>query len=115
MNLNDSVFTALLPEALLFVVHITEDGMSILDPLEITDTHVVVKVPHLSAFGLVWDLFRGFLNNTKAVFGQVLLFLHQAKTTQRRKLNVFLLPCNIPVEEVKIYEDLHIQRSTASL
>ncbi|XP_040905183.1 NACHT, LRR and PYD domains-containing protein 1a-like [Toxotes jaculatrix] len=32
---------ALLSEGLLSVVHITGDGMTILEPLEITDTHVI--------------------------------------------------------------------------
>ncbi|GLD67054.1 NACHT, LRR and PYD domains-containing protein 1-like protein [Lates japonicus] len=59
-------------EGLLSVVHITDDGMSV---LEITDSHVVVKVPHLSAFGLVWDIIKWFLNITLPVEGQVLLFL----------------------------------------
>ncbi|KAK2897103.1 hypothetical protein Q8A73_013483 [Channa argus] len=44
---------ALLSNGLLSVVHISDEGMSILELLEITDTHVVVKVPHLSTFGLV--------------------------------------------------------------
>uniref|UniRef100_A0A669E9W2 NACHT domain-containing protein n=1 Tax=Oreochromis niloticus TaxID=8128 RepID=A0A669E9W2_ORENI len=44
---------ALRVDGLLSVAHISDDGMSILEPLEITTTHVVVKVPHLSAFGLI--------------------------------------------------------------
>ncbi|GLD70807.1 NACHT, LRR and PYD domains-containing protein 12-like protein [Lates japonicus] len=43
-----------LHEDLLSVIHITDDGMSFLKPLQITDTRVIVKVPHLSSFGLVW-------------------------------------------------------------
>ncbi|XP_038567072.1 uncharacterized protein LOC119897442 [Micropterus salmoides] len=90
---------ALLPDGLLSVVHITDDGMSILEPLEITDTHVVVKVPHLSLFGLVWDIGRLW---TTPVCGQVLLFLGPPNPrTQRQKLNVFLLPSNIHLDEVR--------------
>ncbi|KAK2841909.1 hypothetical protein Q5P01_012109 [Channa striata] len=91
-------------DALLSVVHISDDGMSILEPLEITDTHVVVKVPHLSVFGLVWPL--EFLvrmwNNMNPVCSQVLLFLKPPNPiTQKQHLNVFLLPRNIPLEEVR--------------
>uniref|UniRef100_A0A3Q3K0E1 FIIND domain-containing protein n=1 Tax=Monopterus albus TaxID=43700 RepID=A0A3Q3K0E1_MONAL len=55
----------------LSVVHITDDGMSILEPLEITGTHVTVKVPHLSAFGLVWDFLKKFWNNSNPISGQI--------------------------------------------
>ncbi|XP_045897711.1 uncharacterized protein LOC123965189 [Micropterus dolomieu] len=73
--------------------------MSILDPLEITDTHVVVRVPHLSAFGLVWDIVKRLW--TKPVYSQVLLFLGPPNPeTQRQKLKLFLLPSNIHLEEV---------------
>ncbi|KAM3864030.1 NLR family CARD domain-containing protein 3-like [Diretmus argenteus] len=43
----------------LSVVHITDDGMSILEPLEVTETHVVVNILHLSPFGLVWNIYQG--------------------------------------------------------
>ncbi|XP_067441649.1 uncharacterized protein [Thunnus thynnus] len=85
----------------LSVVHISDDGMSFLEPLEITDTHVVVDVPHLSAFGLVWDIKRFFSPNPKPIRGQVLLFHRPAYKKQSPKLNVFLLPYNVPVPEVK--------------
>nr|XP_020464586.1 uncharacterized protein LOC109965139 [Monopterus albus] len=77
----------------LSVVHITDDGMSILEPLEITGTHVTVKVPHLSAFGLVWDFLKKFWNNSNPISGQIVLF---------QNLNVLLLPSNIPLEEVRV-------------
>ncbi|XP_041823962.1 NACHT, LRR and PYD domains-containing protein 7-like isoform X2 [Melanotaenia boesemani] len=86
----------------LSVVHISDDGMSRLKPLEITDTHVVVNVTHLSAFGLVINFLKRLWNNTKPVKGQVLLFLRPPNIkTKTQNLNVFLLPCNVPVEEVK--------------
>ncbi|XP_022613945.1 uncharacterized protein LOC111231189 [Seriola dumerili] len=94
---------ALLSEGLLSVVHISDDGMSILEPLEITDTHVIVKVPHLSSFGLAWalEVLQRLWNNMKTVSGQVLLFLRPPNPkTQKQNLNVFLLPNNIPLEEV---------------
>lgn len=104
------VFTALLPEGLLSVAHVTDDGMSILEPLEITDTHVVVNVPHLSAFGLIWDFMKKFLNITKPISGQVLLFLRPPNPkTQRQNLDVFLLPRNIPLQEVRLYVPLSVR------
>ncbi|XP_056249758.1 protein NLRC3-like isoform X3 [Seriola aureovittata] len=94
---------ALLSEGLLSVVHITDDGMSVLEPLEITDTHVIVKVPHLSAFGLAWvsEVLWRLWNNVHPISGQVLLFLRPPNPkTQRQNLNVLLLPSNVPLEEV---------------
>ncbi|XP_078018648.1 uncharacterized protein LOC117264998 [Epinephelus lanceolatus] len=89
----------LIPEQQLSVVHITDNGMSILNPLKVTDTHVVVSVPHLSAFGLLWNVIRGILKIP--VSGQILLFLGQPNPkTQWQKLNVLLLPRNIPLDEV---------------
>ncbi|XP_041824000.1 NACHT, LRR and PYD domains-containing protein 1b allele 3-like [Melanotaenia boesemani] len=86
---------ALCFEGLLSVAHITDDdGMNILKPLEITDTHVVVKVPHLSNFGLLWDTVKRFLKINLPVNGQVLLF-HRSPI-----LDVLLLPENIPLPEV---------------
>ncbi|XP_078027437.1 uncharacterized protein LOC117266052 isoform X2 [Epinephelus lanceolatus] len=90
---------ALLTDGLLSVVHVTDDGMSILEPLEITDTHVVVKVPNLSAFGLVWDYITRFLNISLPINGQVLLFL-RPPYLGHRVLDVFLLQDNIPLQEV---------------
>ncbi|KAK9528072.1 hypothetical protein VZT92_014568 [Zoarces viviparus] len=90
---------ALVFDGLLSVVHITDDGMTILEPLEITDTHVVVKVPNLSAFGLVWDSIRRFLNITLPIKCKVLLFLRPPHSSDQI-LNVLLLQKNIPVHEV---------------
>ncbi|XP_050925418.1 uncharacterized protein LOC108894854 isoform X6 [Lates calcarifer] len=93
---------ALQVKGLLSVVHISDDGLSILEPQEITDTHVVVKVPHLSVFGLVRDKVKQLLR--KSINCNVLLFLrHLAK--EHRALDVFLLPTNIPLSEVKAQHD----------
>ncbi|XP_030274949.1 caspase recruitment domain-containing protein 8-like isoform X2 [Sparus aurata] len=97
------VMDAPLPEGLLSVVHITDDGMNFLEPLEITDTHVVVTVSHFSAFGIVRKFIKRLLssNDMRPISGQVLLFLGQPNPkTQRQKLNVFLLPRNIHLDEV---------------
>eukprot|EP00064_Thunnus_orientalis_P026035 superscaffoldBa00015017_g26495 len=92
-----------LPEGLLSVAHIADDGMSFLEPLEITDTHVVVNVPHLSAFGLVWRLVR-LLNIPIEIRGQILLFL-RPPDIHDRILDVFLLQGNIPLTEVKAKQE----------
>lgn len=90
-----------LSEGELSVAHISDAGMSILKPLEITDTHVVVMVPHLSIFGLAKDVVEGFWSSLTPIRSQVLLFLRPPNTkTKKQNLHVFLLPSNIPVEEV---------------
>lgn len=90
----------MLVDGLLSVVHITDDGMSILEPLEMTDTHVVVQIPHLSAFGLVLDYVKRFLNSLP-INGQVLLF-KRPPDIRHRILDVFVLQDNIPVHQVKL-------------
>ncbi|XP_029350239.1 NACHT, LRR and PYD domains-containing protein 1-like [Echeneis naucrates] len=93
---------ALLCEDLLSVVHIAADRMSFLKPLRITETHVIVMVPHLSTFSLVrvLELVRRFWGKS-LISGQVLLFLRPPNPkTQRQNLNVILLPSNVPLEEV---------------
>ncbi|XP_023280368.1 NACHT, LRR and PYD domains-containing protein 1a-like [Seriola lalandi dorsalis] len=98
---------ALLSEGLLSVVHITDDGMSVIDPLEITDTHVIVKVPHLSCFGLVWawELLLRLLDNKKPISCQVLLFRPPNQITRKQSLNVHLLPSNVLLDEVKAKQE----------
>ncbi|CAK6981989.1 uncharacterized protein LOC128382115 [Scomber scombrus] len=87
-----------LPKGLLSVIHITDDGINILELLKITGTHVVVNVPHLSTCGLVWDLVKSFMNITRPIRGQVLLFLRHQDTQDR--ILIFLLQDNIPWREI---------------
>ncbi|KAG7234381.1 hypothetical protein INR49_004859 [Caranx melampygus] len=89
-------------DGLLSVAHITDDGISFIEPLEITDTHVIISVPHLSFFGLVWvkEQIRRFSNNMKPVCGQVLLFRRPNLTPRMQSLNVLLLPNNVHLAEV---------------
>ncbi|XP_071349651.1 uncharacterized protein [Trachinotus anak] len=91
-------------KSLLSVVHITDDGMSILKPLEITDTHVIVTVSHFSAFGIVraFEVFYRFFSNPCPVHGQVLLFLRPPNlNSQRQNLHLVVLSRNVPLEEVR--------------
>ncbi|XP_041838404.1 protein NLRC3-like [Melanotaenia boesemani] len=91
---------ALVAESL-SVVHITDDGMNILKPLEVTETHVVVDIPHLSGFGVVWDAVKRFLNfKAKPIQGQALLFLRPMHRPILI-LSVILLPSNVPLTDVK--------------
>ncbi|KAF6721623.1 NACHT, LRR and PYD domains-containing protein 1, partial [Oryzias melastigma] len=80
----------------LSVLHITDDGASLIQPVEVTQTHVIVDVPHLSAFGIVSSIFQMF---TTKVNGQALLFLDSMDNLHF--IHVILLPSNVPKEEVK--------------
>lgn len=106
LKFNVSAFSALLVDGLLSVCHVTNDGMSFLKPLEITDTHVVVEVPHLSLFGLVWDISKWFQrpnvsDKPKPLKGKVLLFFRPVDE-RHEYLDVLLLPGNVVLEEVKV-------------
>ncbi|KAI4800993.1 hypothetical protein KUCAC02_006256 [Chaenocephalus aceratus] len=88
---------ALLLDGLLSVVHITDEGLSILEPLEVTHTHVVVKVLHLSSFGLIIDTLKRLLK--WRIKGKILLFL-RPPGREEQILDVFLLQNNVLEEEV---------------
>ncbi|XP_034058709.1 NACHT, LRR and PYD domains-containing protein 12-like isoform X1 [Gymnodraco acuticeps] len=90
---------ALLLDGLLSVGHITDEGLSILEPLEVTPTHVVVKVLHLSLFGLVWDSIKRVL--LPRIKGKILLFL-RPPDREEQILDVFLLQNNVLKEEVAV-------------
>ncbi|XP_038126977.1 uncharacterized protein LOC119773864 isoform X2 [Cyprinodon tularosa] len=85
----------------LYVGHVTDDGMSIIQPLKVTETHVAVRVPHLSGFGIILDRIKKIKAHLmKPIRGQVLLFLRHL----HRPLNilsVILLPSNVPLQDVK--------------
>lgn len=103
-------------EDLLSVIHISnDDELSILKPLKITDTHVIVKVTDLSAFGLVWDFFKSLTERKNPVASQVLLYLGPLNPkAQNQKLYVFLLPRNTPIHQVsKDQKDCKYVRSTS--
>ncbi|KAF3855577.1 hypothetical protein F7725_016300 [Dissostichus mawsoni] len=90
---------ALLLDGLLSVLHITDEGLSILEPLEVTPTHVVVKVPHLSFFGLIIDPLKRLLK--RRIKGKILLFL-RPPGREEQILDVLLLQKNVPKEEVAV-------------
>ena len=83
----------------LSVVHISDDGeVEILEPLEVTQTHVVVNVSHLSWFGLIKK--RKPKSKAKPTHSQLLLLLRQP--SNRRELKVCLVPANVPIDRVNI-------------
>uniref|UniRef100_A0A8C6WMD0 FIIND domain-containing protein n=1 Tax=Neogobius melanostomus TaxID=47308 RepID=A0A8C6WMD0_9GOBI len=90
--------TADLSHSGLAVAHISDSGVTFLEPLRITESHVVVQVSSLSVFGLVWNL----LFKPRVVSGQLLLFCTPREhLTQKLKVNMFLLPRNVPVDLVE--------------
>uniref|UniRef100_A0A8C9VFU8 NACHT, LRR and PYD domains-containing protein 1-like n=1 Tax=Scleropages formosus TaxID=113540 RepID=A0A8C9VFU8_SCLFO len=78
----------------LSVAHVTVDGVEILSPLEVNDTHVTISITDLSLFGLI----TSWLSHT--IRGQILLFLRPIFEDQERILNVFLLPSNVLLTQV---------------
>ncbi|KAF5887785.1 NACHT, LRR and PYD domains-containing protein 1b allele 2-like, partial [Clarias magur] len=81
----------------LAVAHISDDTVEILQPLKITNTHVILEVPGLSIFGLLRKCFF-----QEPINAQVLLFYKEIIGTQRkRKLDIHLLPGNVSVKEVQ--------------
>ncbi|XP_051718827.1 NACHT, LRR and PYD domains-containing protein 1 homolog isoform X12 [Ctenopharyngodon idella] len=80
----------------LAVAHFTGGNVEIIQPLKVTETHVIIDIRELSNFVLVWIKSKlGF-----PIRGQVLLFL-RALSLEKNKLNVHLLPENVPVSEVQ--------------
>ncbi|XDV27921.1 hypothetical protein PO909_031362 [Leuciscus waleckii] len=80
----------------LAVAHFVGGNVEIIQPLKVTGTHLMIDIRELSSFGLVW---------IKSIFGipirgQVLLFLRNL-TLERKKLNIHLLPEDVPVTEVQ--------------
>ncbi|CAJ1054083.1 NACHT%2C LRR and PYD domains-containing protein 12-like isoform X1 [Xyrichtys novacula] len=89
-----------LPSEGVSVVNITDDGMSVIQPLQITETHVVVETPHSSIFGLVKNI------TPTPVLGKVVLFLRPAYRRGMFILSVILLPRNVPLPEViELYDN----------
>ncbi|XP_055006562.1 uncharacterized protein LOC110162157 [Boleophthalmus pectinirostris] len=82
----------------LCVAHISDCGLSLMEPERITQSHVVISVSGLSVFGILMKFFGGY----KEISGQVLLFC----TTDKLTINMFLLPRNISLDQVKEKQDI---------
>ncbi|KAM9440438.1 GTPase IMAP family member 8-like isoform 2-T3 [Clarias gariepinus] len=76
----------------LSVVHVSDGNVTIIHQPQITKTHVIIDVQHLSCFGLV----KSLLFKVHPIKAQVLLFYQRDLS----KLNIHLVPKNVPVEEV---------------
>lgn len=85
----------------LAVAHFVGGNVEIIQPLKVTETHVMIDIRELSNFALVW-IKRKFGSPKR---GQVLLFL-QNLTLEMKKLNVHLLPGNVPISEVLLSDFL---------
>nr|XP_033934684.1 caspase recruitment domain-containing protein 8-like [Pseudochaenichthys georgianus] len=102
---------ALLLDGLLSVGHVTDEGLSVLEPLEVTPTHVVVKMPHLSSFGLIIDTLKRFLG--WPIKGKIMLFL-RPPGREEQILDVLLLQKNVLEEEVAVKQGsaVHVKISS---
>ncbi|XP_053340957.1 uncharacterized protein LOC128511934, partial [Clarias gariepinus] len=85
----------------LTVAHVTGRNVEIIQPLQVTDTHVIIDVQGFSLFGLLRDLiFKDY-----PIEAQVLVFDMNLKGKHRKnKLHMHLLPGNVPAEEVKKFK-----------
>ncbi|XP_056336222.1 NACHT, LRR and PYD domains-containing protein 1 homolog isoform X2 [Danio aesculapii] len=81
----------------LAVAHFTGGNMEIIQPIKVTETHVMIDIRDLSLFGLLWmKIF------SRLIRGQVLLFLRTLPVEEEEKiLYVHLLPENVPVPKVQ--------------
>ncbi|KAA0701399.1 NACHT, LRR and PYD domains-containing protein 3 [Triplophysa tibetana] len=84
----------------LAVARFIDGNVEILQPLKVTETHVIVDITKLSMFGLlkIWFPYS-------PVSAQVLLFLRPITVAKKQKiLNVHLLPWNVPLPEDELFE-----------
>ncbi|XP_058247576.1 uncharacterized protein LOC131354217 [Hemibagrus wyckioides] len=82
----------------LAVAHFSEDNVEIIQPLNITSTHVIFEVHGLSIFGLL----KKWIFSENPISAQVLLFYKEIiGNERRRKLHIHLLPGNVPVDKVQ--------------
>ncbi|KAF4073261.1 hypothetical protein AMELA_G00256940 [Ameiurus melas] len=84
-------------KAKLTVAHVAGGKVEIIQPLTVTETHVIVNIQHLCCFGLTlpWT--------GSPIRAQVLLFYKRITEHSRSKLHIHLLPANVPVKEAAIF------------
>lgn len=81
----------------LVVAHFTGENIEVIQPLKVTNTHVIISVPDLSFFGLL----KKMVFYDSPIRAQILIFYKDISGWQSRKqLHMHLLPSNVPVEEV---------------
>ena len=82
--------------------HVTGDNTEIIQPLNVTNTHVIISIQGFSLFGLLKILYP------RPIKAQVLLFYKELRDKQgRKKLHIHLLPGNVPVKEVTVLTSLY--------
>ncbi|KAF4115647.1 hypothetical protein G5714_003136 [Onychostoma macrolepis] len=94
----------------LSVAHFTNGNVAIMNPLKVTETHVMIDIKDLSIFGLIKRIFC-----PSPVVAQVLVFLRPITMREEENiLDVHLLPWNVPLSEVKDQhaENTHIKTSS---
>ncbi|XP_049332416.1 uncharacterized protein LOC107197941 isoform X5 [Astyanax mexicanus] len=84
-------------QAELAVAHFTSGNLEIIEPLKVTNTHVIIAIRDLSIFALISKIFfAGPIN------AQVLFFYKPVTGVQNlREMHIHLLPGNVPLTEVK--------------
>ncbi|KAI5090296.1 NACHT, LRR and PYD domains-containing protein 12 isoform X4 [Silurus meridionalis] len=85
----------------LAVAHFSDGNVEIIQPLKVTETHVIIDIKNLSLYGLLMKI----LFKNKRIKAQVLLFYKEIPgRTKKKKLHMHLLPQNVPVIETEIFE-----------
>ncbi|KAI5630529.1 NACHT, LRR and PYD domains-containing protein 1b allele 2, partial [Silurus asotus] len=95
----------------LAVAHFSDGNVEIIQPLKVTETHVIININNLSLFGLLMKIFF----EDKPIKAQVLLFYKEIPgRTKKRKLHMHLLPQNVPVIEVQnqFQHNMYIESSS---
>ncbi|XP_058625779.1 uncharacterized protein LOC131536730 isoform X3 [Onychostoma macrolepis] len=95
----------------LSVAHFTNGNVAIMNPLKVTETHVMIDIKDLSIFGLI----KRMIFRPSPVVAQVLVFLRPITMREEENiLDVHLLPWNVPLSEVKDQhaENTHIKTSS---
>ncbi|KAI5627228.1 NACHT, LRR and PYD domains-containing protein 1b allele 2 [Silurus asotus] len=95
----------------LAVAHFSDGNVEIIQPLKVTETHVIIDINNLSLFGLLMKIFL----EDKPIKAQVLLFYKEILgRTKKRKLHMHLLPKNVPVIEVQnqFQHNMYIESSS---
>ncbi|KAK1803663.1 hypothetical protein P4O66_021067 [Electrophorus voltai] len=81
----------------LAVAHFTADSVELIQPLQVTNTHVIIDIQGFSLFGLLLNKMFG----SSCINAQVLLFYKKMTDRGRRKkLHIHLLPMIVSVDEV---------------
>ncbi|XP_051728915.1 NACHT, LRR and PYD domains-containing protein 1b allele 2-like [Ctenopharyngodon idella] len=94
----------------LAVAHLTGGNIAIIQPLQVTENHVMIDIRDLCMFGILKRIF-----SPSPIAAQVLVFLRPITARQKEKImDVHLLPLNVPLSEVKDQhaENTHIKTSS---